>query len=114
MPAATRSPQSRTHSAPACYLARPASVWITALHGRQPTRSGWQAAATQSRQKGTPDEPACLLVLACSRLALAAPAVAGLAKFRASPTVRCPSSVRRSRHALYEGFRHGHHEEAPC
>jgi len=36
MPAATRSPQSRPHSAPACYLARPASVWITALHGRPP------------------------------------------------------------------------------
>ena len=34
MPAATRSPQSRPHSAPAYYLARPASFWITALHRR--------------------------------------------------------------------------------
>ena len=31
----TRSPRSRPHSAPAYYLARPAHVWITALH-RQP------------------------------------------------------------------------------
>jgi hypothetical protein len=36
MPATTRSPQSRSHSAPAYYLARPASVWITALHCRPP------------------------------------------------------------------------------
>ena len=35
MPSTTRSPRSRPHSAPAYYLARPASVWITALH-RQP------------------------------------------------------------------------------
>jgi hypothetical protein len=35
MPEPTRSPQSRPPSAPAHYLARPASVWITALH-RQP------------------------------------------------------------------------------
>jgi hypothetical protein len=35
MTATTRSPQSRPHSAPAYYLARPASVWITALD-RQP------------------------------------------------------------------------------
>jgi hypothetical protein len=34
MPAPTRSPQSRPHSAPAYYLARPASVWITALRRR--------------------------------------------------------------------------------
>jgi hypothetical protein len=34
MPATTRSSQSRPHSAPAYYLARPASVWITALHCR--------------------------------------------------------------------------------
>ena len=39
MPAATRSPRSRPHSAPAYYLARPASVWITALH-RRPIRAG--------------------------------------------------------------------------
>jgi len=31
MPATTRSPQSGSCSAPAYYLARPASVWITAL-----------------------------------------------------------------------------------
>ena len=37
MPATTRSPRSRPHSAPAYYLARPASVWITTLH-RQPGR----------------------------------------------------------------------------
>jgi hypothetical protein len=37
MPATTtRSPQSRPHGAPAYYLARPASVWITALHTRPP------------------------------------------------------------------------------
>jgi hypothetical protein len=35
MPSTTRSPQSRPHGAPAYYLARPASVWITVLH-RQP------------------------------------------------------------------------------
>jgi len=35
MPATTRSPRSRPPSAPAYYLARPASAWITALH-RQP------------------------------------------------------------------------------
>ena len=35
MPANTRSPQSRPHGAPACYLARPASLRVTAL-GRQP------------------------------------------------------------------------------
>jgi hypothetical protein len=34
MSAPTRSPQSRPNSAPAYYLARPASVWITALHRR--------------------------------------------------------------------------------
>ena len=33
----TRSPQSRPHSAPAYYLALPASVWITVL---QHPRSG--------------------------------------------------------------------------
>ena len=31
----TRSPQSRPHGAPACYVARPASLRVTAL-GRQP------------------------------------------------------------------------------
>ncbi len=36
MPVPTRSPQTRPHSAPAYYLARPASVWITALHQRPP------------------------------------------------------------------------------
>ena len=32
MPATTRSPQPRPHGAPAYYLGRPASMWITALH----------------------------------------------------------------------------------
>ena len=36
MPATTRSPRSRPHGAPAYYLARPASVWITARHTRPP------------------------------------------------------------------------------
>jgi len=35
MPAPTRYPRSRPYGAPAYYLARPASVWITAFH-RQP------------------------------------------------------------------------------
>ena len=35
MPVITRSPRSRPQGAPAYYLARPASVWITAAH-RQP------------------------------------------------------------------------------
>jgi hypothetical protein len=54
------------------------------------------------------------LSLPARRLALAAPAAAGLTKFRASPVVRYRSSARRSRHALCKGFSHGHHEEAPC
>ena len=32
MPAPTRSPQSRPPGAPAYYLGRPASLWLTALH----------------------------------------------------------------------------------
>jgi hypothetical protein len=40
MPATTRSPQSRPHGAPAYYLARPASVWITVLHRRPPADPG--------------------------------------------------------------------------
>jgi hypothetical protein len=39
MPATTRSPRSRPPGAPACYLARPASVWITAPR-RRPIRAG--------------------------------------------------------------------------
>jgi hypothetical protein len=35
MPANTRSPQFRPHGAPACYLARPANLRVTAP-GRQP------------------------------------------------------------------------------
>ena len=31
MPAPARTPLSRPHSAPAYYLARPASVWITTM-----------------------------------------------------------------------------------
>jgi hypothetical protein len=43
MPVITRSPRSRPHGAPAYYLARPASVWITAVHRRhlgRPAGSG--------------------------------------------------------------------------
>jgi hypothetical protein len=40
MPATARSPQSRPHGAPAYYLARPASVWITVLHRRPPADAG--------------------------------------------------------------------------
>ena len=36
MPSTTRSLRSRPRGAPACYLARPASVWITALRRRPP------------------------------------------------------------------------------
>jgi hypothetical protein len=43
MPATTPGPQSRPHGAPAYYLARPASLWITALrqrpHQRLPHRT---------------------------------------------------------------------------
>jgi len=43
MPATTRSPHARPHGAPAYYLGRPASMWITALrrrpHGPLPDRS---------------------------------------------------------------------------
>jgi hypothetical protein len=40
MPVITRAPRSRPHSAPAYYLARPASWWITALRrSRTATRS---------------------------------------------------------------------------
>ena len=41
MPATTRSPMSRPPGAPAYYLARPASVWITALHTRPPRPAGY-------------------------------------------------------------------------
>jgi hypothetical protein len=38
MPSPTRTPPSRPHGAPAYYLARPATVWLTALHrSRQPS-----------------------------------------------------------------------------
>jgi hypothetical protein len=40
MPVITRSPRSRPHSAPAYYLARPASVWTTALHRQPPSTAG--------------------------------------------------------------------------
>jgi len=39
MPAATRSPWSRPPGAPAYYLGRSASVWITALHTLPPERN---------------------------------------------------------------------------
>jgi hypothetical protein len=47
MSAPTRSPQSRPHSAPAYYLARPAGVWITALY-RQPHQHFTRRAAADS------------------------------------------------------------------
>ena len=34
MPATTRTPQSRPHGAPAYYLARPASWWLTSYYRR--------------------------------------------------------------------------------
>jgi hypothetical protein len=37
MPASTRTPQSRPHGAPAYYLARPASWWLTAYYRRPGT-----------------------------------------------------------------------------
>jgi hypothetical protein len=40
MPVRARSPRSRPHSAPAYYLTRPASVWITALHRQPPSTAG--------------------------------------------------------------------------
>jgi len=50
MPATTRSPRSRPHSAPAYYLTQPASVWISPCTAdRKPTRSGWQAAGSPGR-----------------------------------------------------------------
>jgi hypothetical protein len=45
MPVITRSPPSRPHGAPAYYLARPASVWITALHRRPPAATQRPAAS---------------------------------------------------------------------
>jgi hypothetical protein len=38
MPLHTRSPRSRPASAPAYYLARPATVWITAVRRQPPGR----------------------------------------------------------------------------
>jgi hypothetical protein len=45
MPVTTRAPQSRPHGAPAYYLARPASVWIAALHRKLPA-GRWRPAAS--------------------------------------------------------------------
>jgi len=45
MSAITNSPQSRPHGAPAYYLARPASWWITGLR-RQPQQRLTPPAAT--------------------------------------------------------------------
>ena len=39
MPETTRALRPYPHGAPACYLARPASVWITAPR-RRPVRAG--------------------------------------------------------------------------
>jgi len=38
MPATISTPRSRPNGAPAYYLARPASAWITALHRPLPER----------------------------------------------------------------------------
>jgi hypothetical protein len=51
MPATTRSPQSRPHGAPAYYLARPASWWITVLH-RQPPYAGGLAHPPTLKNEG--------------------------------------------------------------
>jgi hypothetical protein len=40
MPVPIRSPRSRPHGAPAYYLTRPASVWITVLHCQPPSTAG--------------------------------------------------------------------------
>jgi len=53
MPAPTRSPRSRPYGAPAYYLARPASVWITAFH-RQPPAGPQQPAGTTLPPERTP------------------------------------------------------------
>jgi hypothetical protein len=55
MPATTRTPQSRPHSTPAYYLARPASVWITALQRRrQPAQGGRPERGTSANRAGLP------------------------------------------------------------
>lgn len=36
MPSPTRTPRSGAPGAPAYYLGRPASWWVTALHGNRP------------------------------------------------------------------------------
>ena len=38
MPSTTRTPRSRPPGAPAYYLARPASVWLTVFNRRPATR----------------------------------------------------------------------------
>jgi hypothetical protein len=45
MPATTRSPQSRPSGAPAYYLARPATWWLTAFYQRPQRRLTHRAAA---------------------------------------------------------------------
>jgi hypothetical protein len=48
MPATTRSPQSRPPGAPAYYLARPASLWLTAFYRRPGQRPTGHTAAGQA------------------------------------------------------------------
>lgn len=55
MPARTRSPQTRPHSAPAYYLARPANWWITVLRP-QPRHPARRTAADPAVP--APDGPA--------------------------------------------------------
>ena len=43
MRATTRSPQSHPDSVPAYLLARPAGLWIIALHRRRSADPGWSA-----------------------------------------------------------------------
>jgi hypothetical protein len=52
MPATTRTPRSRPHSTPAYYLARPASVWITALRRRPPAGPGRPAGTGETFPPG--------------------------------------------------------------
>jgi len=52
MPATTRTLRSRPHSTPAYELARPASVWITALRRRPPAGPGRPAGSGQTFPPG--------------------------------------------------------------
>jgi hypothetical protein len=51
MPSTISTPQARPNSAPAYYLARPASAWITALHRRPPQRPAGSGQTFPSARK---------------------------------------------------------------